>query len=146
MRVLVVIALAAALVGCATVPPQQPIHPVARTHKIIAGMKKWPRHHKRISGNAKTEASAARAKRSSDVEAAAKRIRAIVSAKLGNPAIIGFQDIVAGKAAGSFCGVAQVKGPAGEKEMPFVVQGNVAYIIDGSDDQRAAAAIRDLCD
>jgi hypothetical protein len=146
MRVLVVIALAA-LVGCCSPPPRPPIHIAARAHKIVAGMKKRPRHHKRVGGNAKPEVNATRAKRSSDVEAAAKRIRAIIAAKLGNPAAIEIQDIAAGKAADSFCGVAQVKGASGEeREMPFVVHGNVAYIIDGSDDRRAAAAIHDLCD
>jgi hypothetical protein len=124
-----------------------------KAQPIAAGMKerpKWPRHHNRAGRSGKTEVSATRATpRSSgvDVAAEANRIKAIVAAKLGNPASIAFQDIAAGNAAGSFCGVAQVKGASGEaREIPFVVQGNQAYVINGSDDSRAAAAIHHMCD
>ncbi|HEY2531055.1 MAG TPA: hypothetical protein VGJ20_24505, partial [Xanthobacteraceae bacterium] len=70
----------------------------------------------------------------------------IISAKLGNPASIKFPE--RGKVIGSFCGVAEVKGASGEeREMPFVylVQRNEVYIINGSDDLRAATTIRIMC-
>jgi ABC-type uncharacterized transport system auxiliary subunit len=149
MRVFVVTALAATLAGCATTQPQRPVHTTARFHKV-AVMKKWHRHHNRAGGNVKPEAKATTAAHhASDVVGAdaAKRIEAVIAAKLGNPASITFQDVVAGKVADSFCGVAQVAGAAGATtEMPFVVHGNEAYIIDGSDDRRASAALQDLCD
>ena len=155
MRVLVVVALAAALAGCATATApsqqpvqQQPVYKAAEPHTIAAGMKQRPRHHNRAGRGDKAEVNATRATpHSSGVDAeTAARIKAIVSAKLGNPATIAFQDVEAGKAAGSFCGVAQVMGASGEaREIPFVVQGNQAYVIDGRDDRRAAAAIRHMC-
>jgi hypothetical protein len=97
-------------------------------------MKKRPGRHERASSGLADQS-------------AAKRIKALVSAKLGNPASIEFQDIAAGRAAGSFCGVAQVKGASGAtNEMPFVVRGRKVYIINGSDDRSAAIAINSMCD
>jgi hypothetical protein len=168
MRVLVV-ALAAALAGCATVPQQQPVQqqpvlPVVKAPPVIAGqpiagqpiagqpiiVEKPVRHHKRAGRSSKTEANAPQAERRSSgvVDAAtAERIKAIVAAKLGNPAAIQFQDIEPGEIAGSFCGVAQVKGASGgTAETPFVVRGDQVYVINGSDDSKAAAAMHSMCD
>jgi hypothetical protein len=107
-------------------------------------------HHQRAGRGGKIEGSGTGAALHSsgvDAGAAAKRIKAIVAAKLGNPAVMEFQDFAAGKVAGSFCGVVQVKGASGEaREMPFVVRGNQAYVINGSDDRKAAAAIHAMCD
>jgi hypothetical protein len=123
-------------------PPEAP--------PVIAETQTPPRHHNRAGRSSKSEANAPRAEhRSSGAvdTATAEKIKAIVAAKLGNPAAIQFQDIETGETAGSFCGVAQVKGASGEaKEMPFVVQGSQAYIINGSDDRGAAAAIHRMCD
>ena len=83
-----------------------------------------------------------------DDKSVAEKIRKIVAAKLGNPASIKFPDIARGKAAHSFCGVAEVEGPSGEtKEQPFVylARENEVYIIDGSDDLRASSALRKMC-
>jgi hypothetical protein len=165
MRVFVVVALAAAMAGCSTVQPQQPILPAVKASPTVApptiapatvapatnaGMKERPRHHNRAGRSSKVEASAPRASLQSsgvDAKAVAETIKAIVAAKLGNPASIQFQDLVPGKAAASYCGVAQVKGASGEaREMPFVVQRGRAYIINGSDDRQAAAAIHAMCD
>jgi hypothetical protein len=155
MRVFVVVALAAAMAGCSTVQPQQPILPAVKAPPTIAPptnavMKERPRHHNRAGRSSKVEASAPKASLQSsgvDAKAIAETIKAIVAAKLGNPASIQFQDIVPGNAAGSFCGVAQVKGTSGEaREMPFVVQRGRVSIINGSDDRQAAAAIHAMCD
>jgi hypothetical protein len=156
MRVVVVVVLAAALAGCATATApsqqpvqQQPVYKAAEPHTIAAEIKQRPRHHNRAGRGDKAEVNATKATPHSsgvDAETAAK-IKAVVSAKLGNPAAIAFQDIEAGEAAGSFCGVAQVKGASGEaREMPFVVQGSQVYIINGGDDRSAAAAIHRMCD
>jgi hypothetical protein len=150
MRVLVVGVLAATLVGCASFTPQQSAIHTAAKGKIIVGMKKRPRHHKRGSGNTKPAISARKAEpHSSDLndKSAAKRIKEIISAKLGNPAFIDFPDIVRGKAPDSFCGVVEVKGASGEgRYMPFVVRSDDVYIVNGNDDRRAATAIHIMCD
>jgi hypothetical protein len=136
---------------------EQPVHVAAR-HRIVAAMKKRPRHHRsagshaagsHAAGSHAKTANAARTEHHAPAvvdQAAAHRVKALVAAKLGNPDSLAFQDIVAGRAADSFCGVAQVKGAAGEREMPFVVQGSRTYIIDGSDDRSATAAIQNMCD
>jgi hypothetical protein len=148
MRVLVVSALAATLVGCSSPPPQQmPVHTAAKV-KIMAEMKKGPGHHKRIGGKTRTATNAKVELHSAgpDDRSAAERVKGIISAKLGNPASIKFPDIAPGKAVDSFCGVIEVKGASGDgTEMPFVylVQGNELYIINGSDDSRA---IHQVCD
>ena len=142
MRVLVVSALAATLVGCSSLTPQQaPIHTAAKA-KIIVGMQRRPR--KPAINATKVELH------SSDLDAgsAAERAKGIISAKLGNPASIKIPE--PWKVIDSFCGVAEVKGASGEeeREMPFVylVQRNEVYIINGSDDLRAATAIHIMCD
>jgi hypothetical protein len=134
------------------VKAEQPVHVAAR-HRIVAAMKKRPRHHRsagsHAAGSHAKAANAARTEHHAPAiadQAAAQRVKALVTAKLGNPAAIEFQDIAVGRAADSFCGVAQVKGAAGEREMPFVVQGSRTYIIDGSDDRSATAAIQNMCD
>lgn len=84
-----------------------------------------------------------------DDKSVAEKIRKIVAAKLRNSASIKFPDIARGKAAHSFCGVAEVEGASGEtKELPFVylARENEVYIIDGSDDLRASNAIHKMCD
>lgn len=157
MRILVV-ALAAALAGCATVPQpvqQQAMLPAVKAPPPVSAgqpviIEKPPEHHRRAGRSSKTEAGAPRAERRSSgtVDAAtAERIKAAVAAKLGNPAAIQFQDIEPGEIAGSYCGVAQVKGASGgTEETPFVVRGNQVYVINGSDDSKAAAAMHSMCD
>lgn len=144
MRVFVVIASAVTLVACTCLTPHpRPIH---RAAKIRAGMKKKPTLHERAGGNATKQALPSSGL---DEESAAKTIKGIISAKLGNAESIVLSDMARGKDPDSFCGVAQVKNaPNQETDMPFVyfTQSNKLYIIDGSDDRGAAAAIHRACD
>lgn len=76
-----------------------------------------------------------------------KKAKEMITAKLGNSASVEFPDIAAGKAIDSFCGAAEVKGALGEtREMPFAVQKNEVYVINGIDDLRASRAIHKICD
>jgi hypothetical protein len=163
MRVLVVSALAATLVGCAT-SRQMPNGHTPRAHstptglhhrttgKIVARTKGKSGYHKRDIGNTKTALNGREVEPHSsdrDDKSAAAKVREIIAAKLGNPASIKFPDIAPGKAVHSFCGVAEVTGASGEaKELPFVylARKNELYIIDGSDNRRAATAIHKMCD
>jgi hypothetical protein len=164
MRVLVVSALAATLVGCATSQQQTPIDHTPRVHatltglhhrttgKIIARTKRKTWYHKRDSGNTKTAINGMKTEphlSDLDAKSVAAKVREIIAAKLGNPASIKFPDIARGKSVHSFCGVAEVKGASGETtEMPFVylARKSEVYIIDGSDNRRASTAIHKMCD
>jgi hypothetical protein len=75
-----------------------------------------------------------------------KKAKEMITAKLANSASIKFPDIAPGKAIDSVCGEAEVKGAAETREMPFAVQKNEVYIINGSDDLRASRAIGKMCD
>jgi hypothetical protein len=75
-----------------------------------------------------------------------KKAKEMITAKLANPASIKFPDIAPGKATDSVCGEAEVKATGETREMPFVVQKNDVYIINGSDDLRASRAIGKMCD
>jgi hypothetical protein len=78
---------------------------------------------------------------------AIEKAKEMITAKLASPASIKFPDIALGKTIDSVCGEAEVKGTLGEtREMPFVVQKNEVYIINGSDDLRASKAIGKMCD
>jgi hypothetical protein len=75
-----------------------------------------------------------------------KEAKEMITAKLANPASIKFPDIAPGRAINSVCGEAEVKGAGETREMPFVVQKNEVYLINGSDDLRASRAIHKMCD
>jgi hypothetical protein len=75
-----------------------------------------------------------------------KKAEGMITAKLANPASIKFPDIAPGKAIDSICGEAEVKGAGETREVPFVVQKDEVYIINGSDDLRASRAIHKMCD
>ena len=158
MRVLVVSALAATLVGCAT-SQQMPtdhtrahstlteLHHTAR--KIVARTKRKSRHQNRDIGNTKTAINAEPHSSDLDDKSVAAKIREIIAAKLGNPASIKFPDLARGKAVHSFCGTAEVTGASeGARELPFayLARKNKLYIIDGSDDRRASTVIHRMCD
>jgi hypothetical protein len=162
MRVLVVSALAATLVGCAT-SRQTSIDRTPRVHsaltglhhrtteKIVAWTKRKSGYHKRDVGDTKAAITGIKVEpHSSDLDdkSVAAKVREIIAAKLGYPASIKFPDIARGKV-DSFCGAAEVTGASGEaKELPFVylTRKNELYIVDGSDDRRASTAIHKMCD
>ena len=75
-----------------------------------------------------------------------KKAKEIITGKLAHPESIKFPDIAPGKAIDSVCGEAEVKGSGETREMPFVVQENDVYIVNGSDDLRASRAIHKMCD
>jgi hypothetical protein len=75
-----------------------------------------------------------------------KKTKEMITAKLGNPSSIKFPDIAPGKAIDSVCGEAEVRGAGETREMPFAVQKNKVFIINGSDDLRASTAIHKMCD
>ena len=148
MRAVVAIALAFALAGCATTKPQPPVHRT-RIHHFGGGLHRLRhhRHHTAVRHAEPAKPSKAEHPAPAPVDKATEqKVESQVAAKLGNPASIHFQDVVAGKAAGAYCGVAAVKDGAGEREMPFVVQNDDVFIINGSDDGKAAAALRAMCD
>jgi cytoskeletal protein RodZ len=67
-----------------------------------------------------------------------KKAKEMITAKLANPASIKFPDIEPGRATDSVCGEAEVKGAGETREMPFAVQKNEVYLINGSDDLNAS--------